>query len=98
MKKKPAKKSSKAPTRGEQIIVLVDAADNYYELSRATLQRSKVSAKRKREVKKCLYDVLEESGYINAPTMPGSILKEPAAKSQALRYAGFYLRCPRPKK
>jgi hypothetical protein len=97
MKKTPAKKSAKPTSRREQMIVLVDGADNYYEFPRSILQRSKVSAKRKKEVQRALECVLEESGYINAPFIPGSIVNKPLASSQALRYAGFYLSSRKPK-
>jgi hypothetical protein len=90
--KKPATKSSKKPSsKRQQIIVLVDGAGNYYELPRAALERSRVSDRRKEEVKRALEDVLEESGYIGAPVIPGSIVTSPLVGSQALRYAGFYL-------
>jgi hypothetical protein len=86
------KKKVRTPIKRKQIIVLVDGAGNYYEFSRAMLERRKVSARRKRKVKRALEDMLEESGYINAPVIPGSIVASPVARSQALRYAGFYLR------
>jgi hypothetical protein len=90
--KKPATTSSKKPSiKRQQIIVLVDSAGNYYELQRATLERSKVSDRRKEKVKRALEDVLEESGYIGAPVIPGSIVTNPVVGSQVLRYAGFYL-------
>jgi hypothetical protein len=74
-----------------QMIVLVDGDGNYYEFSRSVFERAKVSEARKEEVQAALEDVLEESGYINAPVIPGSIVSEPIRGSQALRYAGFYL-------
>jgi hypothetical protein len=91
MKKSASKSSKKPPSKRKQIIVLVDGAGNYYELSRAALERSRVSDRRKEEVKRALEDVLQESGYINAPVIPGSIVSSPLSDSQALRYAGFYL-------
>jgi len=90
--KKPATKRSKKPlSKRQQMIVLVDGAGNYYEFPRAALERAKVSAGRKEEVKRALKNVLEESGYINAPAIPGSIVASPLVGSQALRYGGFYL-------
>lgn len=91
MKKLAKKSSKKPPSKRRQIIVLVDSAGNYYELQRATLERSRVSDRRKEKVKRSLEDVIEESGYINAPVIPGSIVTNPVAGSQVLRYAGFYL-------
>jgi len=90
--KKPAKKRSKKPSiKRQQIIVLKDSAGNYYELSRATLERSKVTAGRKKNVERALEDVPPESGYINAPTIPGSIVTAAFKGGRALRYAGYYL-------
>jgi hypothetical protein len=91
MKKSATKSSKKPSSKRQQIIVLVDSAGNYYELPRATLERSRVSNRRKEKVKRALEDVLEESGYINDPVIPGSIVTNPVVGSQVLRYAGFYL-------
>lgn len=85
------KRAKKPPSKRQQMIVFVDNAGNYYELPRKVFLRSKVSGPRKAEVKRALEDVVEESGYINAPAIPGSIVTNPLAGSQALRYAGFYL-------
>jgi hypothetical protein len=86
--KNPPKKDLKK----QQMIVLVDGDDNYYEFPRAVLEQAKVSESRKEEVKAALDDVLEESGYINAPVIPGAIVSQPVRTSQALSYAGFYLK------
>ena len=86
--KNPPKKDSKK----QQMIVLVDGDDNYYEFPRAVFDKAKVSEDRKEEVKAALEDVLEESGYINAPVIPGAIVSQPVRTSQALSYAGFYLK------
>jgi hypothetical protein len=91
MKKSATKSSKKSSTKRQQMIVLVDGAGNYYEFPRTVLERSRVSARRKKEVQRALENVLEESGYIGAPVIPGSIVSSPLAGSQALRYAGFYL-------
>ena len=56
--KKPATKSSKKrPSKRRQIIVLVDGAENYYELPRAVLERSRVSDRRKAEVTAALEEL-----------------------------------------
>jgi hypothetical protein len=89
MKKSVTKSSKKPPIKRQQIVVFVDSAGNYYELPRAALERSRVSDRRKKEVKKALEDELEESGYINAPVIPGSVVSKPLRR--VLRYAGFYL-------
>ena len=88
--KNPPKKDSKK----QQMIVLVDGDDNYYEFPRAVFEKARVSERRKEEVKAALDDVLEESGYINAPVIPGAIVSQPKGfrTSQALSYAGFYLK------
>ena len=75
-----------------QMIVLVDGDGNYYEFPRSVLDNAKVSEDRKEEVQAALEDVLEESGYINAPVIPGAIVSQPVRTSQALSYAGFYLK------
>lgn len=87
--KKPAKK---APIKRDQIIVFVDSAGNYYELSRATLERSTVSERRKKIVERALEDAPAQYIYINAVSIPGSIEAKSMANSQVLRYAGSYLR------
>jgi hypothetical protein len=88
--KKPPKKDSKK----QQVIVLVDGDDNYYEFPRAVLEKAKVSERRKEKVKAALDDVLGESGYINAPVIPGAIVSQRKGfrTSRALSYAGFYLK------
>lgn len=87
--KKPAKKP---PGQKQQIIVLVDSAGNYYELPRAKLETFKVKDSRKELVASSLNDVAAQTGYINAPTIPGSIVSNPVENSQVLRYVGFYVR------
>ncbi len=53
--KKPATKSSKkSATKRKQMIVFRDGAGNYYELSRATLQRGKVTGPRKKKIERLL--------------------------------------------
>jgi hypothetical protein len=92
MKKSTAKKPTKSSTKRKQIIVFVDGAENYYELSRETLEKGKLSARRKREVEKLLEDRPIEFQYINNPTIPGSIMIPPFEGGKVpLHYAGFYL-------
>ena len=99
MKKKPAAKSSKKPSsRRRQIIVLVDGAENYYELSRATFERSRVEDRRRKDIEKKLRERPGEFYYINAPAIPGSIVAPPFVGGQQLRYAGFYLTSTTPKR
>jgi hypothetical protein len=97
--KKPARKSSKKRSgKRQQIIVLVDGAGNYYELPRATLERSRVSARRKKEIEKYIMDRPEEFWYIGHPTIPGSVIAPPFAGGRQLHYAGFYLSPTRSKR
>jgi hypothetical protein len=91
MKKQPAKKSSNPPIKRQQIVVLVDGAGNYYELPRSTLERSRVDDRRKKKVEDDLEDRPAEFIYINAPTIPGSIVAAPFVGGRQLHYAGFYL-------
>lgn len=95
MKKPATKKSKKPAARRQQIIVLADGAGNYYELPRATFERSRVEERRKNEVEKRLEDRPVEFEYINAPTIPGSVTAPPFEGGRALHYAGFYLRSAR---
>jgi hypothetical protein len=97
--KEPARKTS-TKTRGQrlQMVVLLDSAGNYYELSRETLQRSKVPDDQVEEVKQALMNVLSESGYINAPHIPGSIVAAFVLPEKALRYVGSYLKSTKSKR
>jgi len=91
--KKPATKSSKkSAIKRQQIIVLVDGAGNYYELPRATLERSRVTDRRKAKVAAALEDVPGEFKYIGRGDIPGGIAKAPKfAHGRQLHYAGCYL-------
>jgi hypothetical protein len=90
--KKPARKSpKKRPIKKQQIIVLKDGAGNYYELPRATLERSRVSDRRKAKVSAALEDVPSEFTYIGQPNIPGGISAAPFKGGRQLHYAGFYL-------
>ena len=92
MKKPAAKSSEKHPSKRQQIIVLVDGAGNYYELPRATLERSRVKESRKTEVAAAVEDVPTQFGYIRKSTIPGSMAADPFKGGRQLRYAGFYHR------
>jgi|GEM_PF-1865676 len=97
--KKPATKKAKTPsTRRQQIIVLVDGAGKYYELPRATIERSRVDDSRKKEIEKKLEEKPAEFEYINAPSIPGSIVAPPFKGGQQLHYAGVYLSTPKAKR
>jgi hypothetical protein len=97
--KKPAKKSpKKRPTKKRQIIVLKDGADNYYEIPRAVLERSRVSERRKAKVVAALEDVPSEFTYIGQPNIPGGITTAPFKGGRQLHYAGFYLSSAKPKR
>jgi hypothetical protein len=50
-----------------------------------------VNARRKEKVKRALEDRDAEFIYINAPTIPGSIVAAPFKGGRQLHYAGFYL-------
>jgi hypothetical protein len=93
--KKPTKKPS---GKQQQIIVLADHAGNYYELSRATLERSRVDDRRKKKVEEDLQNKPEEFRYIGAVNIPGSIAADPLKGGRALHYAGFYLRSTKSKR
>jgi hypothetical protein len=89
--KKAGTKSSSARKRRQQIIVLKDGDGNYYELARATLERSRVDKDRKREVEAALEDEDCFTSWIKRATIPGSIAAAPFEGGRALHYAGFYL-------
>jgi hypothetical protein len=90
--KKPARKSpKKRPIKKQQIIVLKDGAGNYYELARATLERSRVSDRRKAKVAAALEDVASEFTYIGQPNIPGGISTAPFEGGRQLHYTGFYV-------
>jgi len=89
--KKPATKSSKPRKGRQQIIVLQDGAGNYYEISRATLERSRVDDDRKEELEEALKDEDCFTTWIKRATIPGSIAAAPFVGGRALHYAGFYI-------
>ena len=89
--KKPPTKSSKSRKGREQIIVLEDNAGHYYELSRATLERSRVDKDREDQVEDALRDEDCFTTWIKRATIPGSIASAPFKGGRALHYAGFYL-------
>jgi len=91
--KKPARKSTtKRSGSRHQIIVLVDAVENYYEIPRAILERSRVSEDRKEEVKAALQNEPTIFKYIGHTNIPGGIAIPPFKGGRALHYAGFYLK------
>jgi hypothetical protein len=83
--KKPARKR---PRKKQQIIVLTDSAGNYYELPRATLERCRVTDRRKKQVE-AAFEPARRWQYIPGTAIPGSIA---APSLVELRYAGFYLK------
>jgi hypothetical protein len=91
--RKPAKKKSKkkSPIKKQQIIVLVDGAGNYYELPRATLERSRVSDRRKKKIAAAMGKMAPILRYIPGTAIPGGIAPPKFVEAQQLRYAGFYL-------
>jgi hypothetical protein len=89
--KKRAKKSSKPRGGRRQIIVLMDGAGNYYEISRATLESCRVDDDRKDDVEEALEDEDCFTTWIKRATIPGSIAAAPFVGGRALHYAGFYL-------
>jgi hypothetical protein len=97
--KKSATKSSKKPSiKRQQIIVLEDGAGNYYELSRATLERSRVSEECKKQVAARLQDVPQKFLYIPGTAIPGSVAAPEFKGGRQLHYAGFYLNTPKAKR
>jgi hypothetical protein len=76
----------------EQMIVLMDGNGNYYELTRATLERSKVPPGNQDAVEAALKDVPEKFIWIHRTAVPGSIASAPIEGGRVLHYAGFYLK------
>jgi hypothetical protein len=76
----------------EQIIVLMDAEGHFYELPRATLEKSRVPEAQKDAVEEKLKDVPEKFVWIHRTAVPGSIAAAPFEGGRALHYAGFYLK------
>jgi hypothetical protein len=91
MKKRITKRPRKRPVKQQQIIVLMDGAGNYYELPRATLERSRVKEHRKKEVAAALKDEPPVLQWIQRPTIPGSVVAPSFKGGRHLRYAGYYL-------
>ncbi len=91
--RKTAKKKSKkkSPIKKQQVIVLVDGAGNYYELPRATLERSRVSDRRKKKIAAAIDKMGTRWSYIPGTAIPGGIAPSEFLGGQQLRYAGFYL-------
>jgi len=89
--KKSAARSSKSARKRRQIIVLLDGDGNYYEIPRATLERSRVDKRRKKEVMEALKDEDCFTTWIKRATIPGSIASAPFEGGRALHYAGYYI-------
>jgi hypothetical protein len=75
----------------EQMIILMDGNGHYYELPRATLERSRVPADRQDAVEARLKDVPEKFIWIHRTAVPGSVAAAPFEGGRVLHYAGFYL-------
>jgi hypothetical protein len=89
--KESAKAGSKKWRPKQQIIVLIDGAGNYYEISRAELERSKVSEDRIKLVAKLIQDVPFGRPWIPGTSVPGSVVAPEFVGGRLLHYAGFYL-------
>jgi hypothetical protein len=76
----------------EEIIVLVDGADNYYELPRQLLESTRVPASQEDDVKQKLEDVPSVFDHISISNIPGSTATAEFAGGRQLHYAGHYLR------
>lgn len=75
----------------EQIIVLKDGAGNYYEIPRTALESYLVPENRVAEVEAALLELHILTGYINAPSLPGSIVGTVGEEGRGLYCAGVYL-------
>jgi hypothetical protein len=95
MKKRAPKRPKKSPRQRQQMVVFVDGAKNYYELSRAALQRHKVTASRKKKVAEALDDVEARYTYIKGSAIPGSTAAPKFVGGSDLAYAGFYISSPK---
>ena len=73
------------------MIVFKDNAGHYYEVPRATLERSRADKDRAKEIKKALEDEECITTWIKRATIPGSIASAPFVGGRALHYAGYYL-------
>jgi hypothetical protein len=91
MKKKKRGSSKRRPVKKQQILILVDGAGNYYEISRTKLERSRVSDRRKKKVAAAMKRIPSSWHYIPGTAIPGSVAPSKFAGAQQLRYAGFYV-------
>jgi len=91
MKQSATKSSKKRRTKRHQMVVFVDGEKNYYALSRATLERSKVDDRHRKKVARALKDKACEFRYINRACIPGSIVAAPFEGGRQLHYAGYYV-------
>jgi hypothetical protein len=90
-KKRAAKVTKKPSTKRQQIIVLVDGAGNYYEISRETFERARVEPARKRKVAAAIQDVPAQFAHILLASIPGSTMTAEFKGGRQIRYAGFYV-------
>jgi hypothetical protein len=90
MKKKRASPKGR-PAKQQQIIVLVDGAGNYYEIPRTKLERSRVTARRKKKVAAAMKRIPPAWHYIPGTAIPGSIASPKFKGAEQLLYAGFYV-------
>ena len=88
---KSTKAGSKRRTSKKQVIILTDAAGNYYEVPRATLEKGRASRFRKRQIDKMLQDKQIEFSYIGHGNIPGSMGIPSFRGGRQLHYLGFYL-------
>lgn len=89
--KKPAATRSKSAGKRQQMIVFMDGKENYYEIPREVLERSRVEGRRKKEVEEALEDEDCFTTWIKRATIPGSVASAPFEGGRALHYAGFYI-------
>lgn len=83
--------SSNESYQDEQIVVLIDGSGNYYELTRETLEKSKVPDEKKAEIDAKIQNVLVATGYIGSGGLPGGIVRTFSICLNGLRYVGYYL-------
>jgi hypothetical protein len=98
MKTSPSKAAKKSLRKRHQMIVFVDGEKNYYAVSRATLERSRIDERRKKQIVQGLHDKPCEFRYINRATIPGSIVATPFEGGRQLHYAGYIVTSAKPKR
>ncbi len=90
MATKKTRKSARTTAGAVEVVVLLDNAGNYYELSRETLESSRVPDDEVDCLKEKLENVVGMSGYINIPFIPGSIVATFVLPAAALQHVGTY--------